>query len=258
MVYRGRSRIPGILPIGQEPVDARFGQWMLNHLQQDLVRNSCDMSAGPGRQGTVKSMADAGGEHLGLDLLGVKYIVSARDITDLDSSVDATSFPVVFEADGITVRENPGVLPRILAATTIYIDADFDRAITQGTMADVDYRSTVVLEHLPSTLAGADTSEGTSTLPAGEGVLRASLLAYGNNEVTVAVETERDAIIVLNDLYYPYWQVYVDGEERELLQANYLFRAVHVRPGDRRVVFRFEPFSRSAIKATLLRYLERE
>ena len=191
-----------------------------------------------------------------LDLLGVKYIVSAREITEWDADVDMAEFPVVFEAGGITVRENPGVLPRILAATAIYIDPDFNGAITQGIMADVDYRSAVVLEHLPPTLADVDTHDGTPILPAGEGEVSARLLAYGNNEIAVAVETERDAILVLHDPYYPYWRVYVDGEERELLQANYLFRAVHVQPGDRRVVFRFEPFSRAAIKATLLRYLE--
>ena len=35
----------------------------------------------------------------------------------------------------------------------------------------------------------------------------------------------------------------VDGEERPLLPANHVFRAVEVGPGDRNVVFSFEPAS---------------
>jgi uncharacterized membrane protein YfhO len=73
----------------------------------------------------------------------------------------------------------------------------------------------------------------------------------------VGVQSERDVILVLNDLYYPYWRVYVDGGERELLQANYLFRGVYVKAGEHKVVFRFEPLSWPAIKGTVARLRKR-
>jgi uncharacterized membrane protein YfhO len=69
------------------------------------------------------------------------------------------------------------------------------------------------------------------------------MIEYRNTEVLVDVESNRDIILELNDPYYFAWHVYVDGQERELLQANYLFRAVHIKRGERRVIFRFEPFS---------------
>jgi uncharacterized membrane protein YfhO len=71
--------------------------------------------------------------------------------------------------------------------------------------------------------------------------------------VTIGVESSRDAIVELHDPYYFAWNVYVDGNRREMLQSNYMFRGVHVRPGERQVVFRFEPFSGSALQQTISR-----
>ncbi len=43
--------------------------------------------------------------------------------------------------------------------------------------------------------------------------------------------------------FYFAWHAYVDGQPRKILQSNYKFRGVHVKPSERRIVFRFEPFS---------------
>lgn len=60
---------------------------------------------------------------------------------------------------------------------------------------------------------------------------------------TLAIDLQVDAPgwLVLTDNYYPGWHAYVDGRERPIERANYLYRAVRVRPGDRRVVFRYQP-----------------
>ena len=49
--------------------------------------------------------------------------------------------------------------------------------------------------------------------------------------------------LLLADIWYPGWQVFVDGVERPLYRANTLFRAVAVGPGDREVVFHYRPLS---------------
>ena len=191
-----------------------------------------------------------------LDLLSVKYVVSVKEITELDPQVDVTRFPLVFDQDGFKIWENPGVLPRVLAATAIHLEPDLRGAIAEGRMASVDYRTTVVLEHLPQTLAGINTIPESLFVLSGQGSASARIAAYRNTEVVILVQSERDTILVLNDLYYPYWRVYVDDQEQEMLQANYLFRGVHVKTGEHRVVFRFEPFSWPAVKGTVARLLE--
>lgn len=189
-----------------------------------------------------------------LNLLGVRYIVSSKTLSEIDSTVTDGRFPLVFEKNGLRVWRNPNAMPRVMAATSIYVEPDLEGAINDGKLAPVDYRSTVVLTHLPKTLAIDDAVERIIPLATRDRpVVR--IQEYANNQVTLTMEGTGDAILVLNDLYYPYWRVYVDGTERELLQANYMFRGVHVRDGDKKVVFRFEPFSWPAIHGTFKRLL---
>jgi hypothetical protein len=49
--------------------------------------------------------------------------------------------------------------------------------------------------------------------------------------------------LVLSDVWYPGWRAWVDGHPATILRANFLFRAVKVEPGDRQVVFAFQPLS---------------
>jgi Bacterial membrane protein YfhO len=181
------------------------------------------------------------------NLLGIKYVVSAKSLAELSPHGALAEFGLAFDAEGLKVWENPSVLPRVITATDIFLEPDLPRAIVDGKVASVDYCTTVVLQHLPKTWGlVAQTQRG-------HGEITASLISYRNMQITLAVHAERDAIVVLNDLYYPYWRVYVDGHERELLQANYMFRGVHVKPGEQTVEFRFEPFSVPAIKGTFAR-----
>jgi len=180
------------------------------------------------------------------NLLGIKYVVSSQSLAELSPPGALAEFSLAFEAEGLKVWQNPGVVPRVITATEIFLEPDLLRAIVDGKLAPVDYRATVVLQHLPESWGRV-----------GHGEASASLISYRNMRITLAVHAERDAIVVLNDLYYPYWRVYVDGHERELFQANYMFRGVHVKAGEQKVEFRFEPFSSSAIKGTLARLANR-
>jgi uncharacterized membrane protein YfhO len=48
---------------------------------------------------------------------------------------------------------------------------------------------------------------------------------------------------VLTDIYYPGWNVYVDGKKENLERANYAFRAVHLEAGPHSIRFAYEPIS---------------
>jgi hypothetical protein len=69
----------------------------------------------------------------------------------------------------------------------------------------------------------------------------ARILEDEPESVRVALDGEGGSHLVLTDSYYPGWRAFVDGEEREIQLANFFFRAVALRPGDREVVFRYLP-----------------
>ena len=185
-----------------------------------------------------------------LNLLGVKYIASLQSLRDLDPKVDESRFKLVFD-QGFRVWQNFDVLPRVLAATSVRIDSEPERTVGKTEMAAVDYNSVAVLTKLPRGLERLRV-DGDDVVPLpGEGKAIARIQEYRNSEVVILADSSREAIVVLNDLYYPYWRVYVDGREEELLRANYVFRGVHVGPGQHEIVFSFEPFSWPAIQQTL-------
>ena len=51
-----------------------------------------------------------------------------------------------------------------------------------------------------------------------------------------------DEILVLNDVWHPWWRATVDGVDTEILKANVIFRAVLVPRGRHVVRFTFHPF----------------
>lgn len=71
-------------------------------------------------------------------------------------------------------------------------------------------------------------------------------LALDPNRFTARVALDRDGYVVLSDVYYPGWRVFVDGQSQPLLRADYLFRAVAVPRGRHTVTFEYAPLSVTA------------
>ena len=68
-------------------------------------------------------------------------------------------------------------------------------------------------------------------------------MRYRNTEIEIEVDAPGGGILVLNDVWHPWWRASVDGKPAEILKANVLFRAVVVPPGKHVVRFSFHPFA---------------
>ncbi|MBS3059309.1 MAG: YfhO family protein, partial [Candidatus Diapherotrites archaeon] len=67
------------------------------------------------------------------------------------------------------------------------------------------------------------------------------IVSYEPNRVVVEAEPEKQAYLVLLDTYYNGWKAFDNGNEKEVLRANYIFRAVLLDPGKHSVEFVFKP-----------------
>jgi hypothetical protein len=61
------------------------------------------------------------------------------------------------------------------------------------------------------------------------------------NRLAYKVETQDECYLVVSEVYYPGWRVFVDDTEQELLRADYAFRAIKLDPGTHTVRMTYTP-----------------
>jgi hypothetical protein len=148
------------------------------------------------------------------DLLGVRYILSTRDLTRF------AKLEPVLRADGLIIYENTTALPK---AFIVGEAAD----IASPESLQLDPRTSAFLEQ-PMALSGSGTARVTH---------------YESDWMEVEVDVQGNALLIVTDNVFPGWRASVDGVDRPILRTHGTFRAVPVSQGDRRVTFVYRPLS---------------
>ncbi len=178
-------------------------------------------------------------------LLGARLLVSPVRPGQLDPRLPPEPMPILAEHGRITVYENPWALPRTLLVRRGVV-LDEQRILASGRWPALDPATSVILDRKPHEWnRWATRIDGSIDEPELEVEL------YGTTRVRIRAATPLRAFLVLNDLWYPGWEVEVDGRPAELLRANLLFRAVALPPGRHEVEFRFAPLQPGNLGAIL-------
>ena len=164
------------------------------------------------------------------DLFGIRLIATGVPVEQIDKTLKPGDLNFIARTKDAYVYENPRALPRVMLLGDWRV-ADFAKLVADDWPADVDPRKTVLLEK--STLA--------QPLSSFEGAGSARIVSYANTEVVVAVDAPAGGMLLLNDVWHPWWRATIDGVEADILRANVIFRAVQVPPGKYTVRFTFEP-----------------
>jgi len=85
-------------------------------------------------------------------------------------------------------------------------------------------------------------SSAFSTSTTGSVTGEISLTDYAPNKLTYKATLDDNGLIVFSEIYYPKgWKAYIDGVEAQILQTNYVLRALEVPEGTHDIVFEFKP-----------------
>ena len=154
------------------------------------------------------------------DLLNVKYILSLDELS-------SSKLVEVFSEGQTKVYENTQVYPRaFLVSSVIQID-DKSQAINKMFEDDVDLSTQAVVYD--------DLNLVNLPLAKSESV---RLLSYSPNSVVAETVTEEEHLLVLSDVYYPEWSVFVDGVSKDIIEVDYALRGVVVPSGKHKVEFK--------------------
>lgn len=173
------------------------------------------------------------------DMLGLRFIASSTPLENVDKTLHPQDLRLVRRTKDAFIYENDRVLPRVLLVPHA-MPANFERIITDGHWPAFDARQAVLLSTDEAELLGRHTAKDPDPPPI-PGSDRASIVRYDHTVVEVRTNATGPRILVINDIWHPWWKVTVDGRDARLLQANAIFRAVPVPEGKHIVRLEFQP-----------------
>jgi uncharacterized membrane protein YfhO len=90
-------------------------------------------------------------------------------------------------------------------------------------------------------------------LTGGEVVGRVEWVERNNNDMTLRVSSDRPAVLVLADNWFPAWKARIGNQQVPVLRANHSLRAVPITAGEHTVEFYYESDElRWSLRLTLL------
>ncbi|KMO41672.1 hypothetical protein VQ02_04900 [Methylobacterium variabile] len=191
-------------------------------------------------------------------LLGLEYLVLDRPAERLPRHFpQLTGAKLLYGSGSMWIYRLDPAKPRAYLATRL-VPVDSESVLSQDELPEFEGSETALVdqESVPRIRGEFGLKDPAAPVTAAKGT--ATILAYRRNVVTVEVETDRDSVLVLHDIFYPGWQARVDGTRRPILRTNLLFRGVEVPAGKHVVEFRFRPLSVGNLMAAASELLARD
>ncbi len=178
-----------------------------------------------------------------MDLLGVRYILSP---TYLDQSILSNELIKITEYQdqfsAAVLYELKGYRNKYEFVNNVYNASDFNDGLGRLTMPNFNLAYETVL---------LNNSSNYISLNNPNSIYIAELLEETDKKIVFNVKTPENGILISKERYNTDWTVTVNGEKKELLNANLLFRGVYVEAGDNNIIFEFTP-SKKYLYSTII------
>ncbi|MCK4826367.1 YfhO family protein, partial [bacterium] len=158
-----------------------------------------------------------------LGLLNAKYVLSSKPLTDND-------FTLVYYYDDVYIYEYLKVLPKAFIIHKAEVITSEDDILTRLNDKEFNPKEYVILEDGSGNVAlnnNGDFEEET-------------IYRYSPNEIIVKTGSEHPGFLVIGEVWYPSWKVYVDGKLSQVLKTAYALMSVHLGSGNHTVQFVYD------------------
>lgn len=183
---------------------------------------------------------------MALSLLNVKYIVAPYDVPEPEFKVVAT--PQILyggQYARIKIYKNTRYLPRAFFVDSVQVVANEQAVLEVLKSGQFNPAGLAILE------------EALPAQPESGGEAQVNIEKYHIHEIDLKVNTDRDKLLVLSEVYYPpAWRAYIDGKPTKIYKTDFLLRSVFVPAGEHEIKFRYQsPAFRLGIIITSISYI---
>ena len=164
-----------------------------------------------------------------LDMLNVKYVLSTLPIPEPNFILRRQGQHIIGDQQlPLLLYENLQAMPRAFFVDSYLLADSLEKAIELLKSTEFSPRKTVVLQKMPA------------ILPEPDSTAQCDITDYQPNRIEIKTASKKGQILVITDSFYaPAWHARIDGNPREILQANFAFRAIYVPAGQHKVVMYF-------------------
>ena len=181
-------------------------------------------------------------------LLGLEYVVLDRPIDQVPSLARRTVAQAVMTGPKSWIYRLADASPRVTVESRVQV-ADASELIDAGAFPSALPASEVLVD---------SEDELSQKYLTGPIRAKATISAWRPDRVEIDFDSSAQGIVTLHDLWYPGWEVEIDGAPRPLLRTDLLFRGVEAPAGKHKIVFAYRPLSRENLMGILHGILEPE
>lgn len=164
-----------------------------------------------------------------LDMLGIKYVISAYDLENEDLEKVFTTEVTKYEIP-IYVYENKDFLPLVYLVKEVeYLGQNEENNLKVITDNKNNFNEVTFIEC--SDCQDVQNQEG-----------ELKIEDYKNGFLKLAVQTSVDTWLIFNESNLPGWRATIDGPRTRIYRANHLFQAVLIPAGQHEVIFKYHYF----------------
>lgn len=163
-------------------------------------------------------------------LLGARYLLIGDDAPN--PGTDVPGWQVLTEPAGVTIYEREDWEPRAFVVHDTLMASDEKESLEILSQPDLDLTRTAVIQVSSETNCHIEPGDSEDD--------RVEILSYEPDRVALEAEASTAGWLILNDLYYPGWKAFLDGDQVPIQPTNHGLRGVCLPVGVHEVVFEFQ------------------
>jgi len=159
-----------------------------------------------------------------LNMLNVKYLISAYPLPDTSCQLIKSGNPLIFE--------NKHALPRAFFVDEIKILNTKDNIFDFIESGQFDPGRIAIIEEEPEFTIQPNPQN------------QVEVISYDIHKIKLKAVVQSPSLMVLSEIYYPAgWKAYVSGKETKIYKTNYILRSIFLKPGAHDIEFVFDSIS---------------